>query len=366
MAEFNERLVELLERQSVRIPEPVLYTGSKGSINITDFFVAFERFCVDRYSKDYVSWLQVLPSYIKGEAHAIVQAFGYGAEYPEVKQKLLDEFSHRKSLGSNVLTDFYAATRHVGESLTCYSIRLSALVRKISVAPDSSQELMVRSKILSALSEKIAQQVEVQLGHRDDVTLAELIRLAVILESQAVRSSGKVGVGAADVNPESVEKSFKRERLMESKIKSCRFCDKTGHVEADCYRKHKACFSCGELGHFARECTVNSSTRRDTRNNDRTSGRNTDRHDNRAYKRNDERPSDRNVNDRERNNDQGREFNTQQRARAIDTPLCGFCGKDYHVLADCNIFMQRCLACSWCGECTHPSYQCKTKGLQEN
>ena len=83
--DVNERLLDLLEHKVVKIPEPIIFTGIKGSIGIIDFFTAFERFCLDRYATDLISWQQVLPTYVQGEALAIVQAFGFGAAYSDVK-----------------------------------------------------------------------------------------------------------------------------------------------------------------------------------------------------------------------------------------------------------------------------------------
>ena len=88
-SDTSERLLEFFERQAIRIPEPIVYTGVKGSIGIKDFFTKFERYCDDRYRKDLVSWLQILPNYLKGEAELIVAAFGYDAEYGVGKAKLL-------------------------------------------------------------------------------------------------------------------------------------------------------------------------------------------------------------------------------------------------------------------------------------
>ena len=38
----------------------------------------------------------------------------------------------------------------------------------------------------------------------------------------------------------------------------CRWCNKPGHVEKDCWRKKGACLKCGLMGHYARACKKQS------------------------------------------------------------------------------------------------------------
>ena len=67
--------MELAIRDSDKtIPPPNIFSSSHGSID--DFLVLFERYCVSIYGEDRLSWLQVLPSYLEGEARNIVLAFG--------------------------------------------------------------------------------------------------------------------------------------------------------------------------------------------------------------------------------------------------------------------------------------------------
>ena len=43
-SDASDRLLEFFERQAVRIPEPVSYTGAKGSISYHERFIKVGRF----------------------------------------------------------------------------------------------------------------------------------------------------------------------------------------------------------------------------------------------------------------------------------------------------------------------------------
>ena len=125
--------------------------------------MTFKRYCLAIYKKDLVSWLQLLPSFLEWEARAIAQAFGYKIEYCVVKQKLIEEFSQRKSLGNNVFSDFFSASSHKRECLMCFSTRLGTLAQKVTSAAVGSRDAMVKSKFLSSLPLGLLNQVNIQL-----------------------------------------------------------------------------------------------------------------------------------------------------------------------------------------------------------
>ena len=305
VGQLAEKLVEL---GGNRIPPPVVFTGPKGQININAFFVSFERYCLAKYQKDNLSWLQVLPTFLEGEARAIVQAFGYEAEYAVVKQRLVEEFSRQRTLGSNTISEFFAATRRSDESLTCYSIRLQTLAARVASAEEGSRVEMVKSKLCSSLPDSIMQQVNVQLGHLGDVSLSQVVRLACVLESQLLKARDRAAVVGMSVEKPQV---WEKRGGAGPRTVVCGFCEKVGHDEANCYLKKNACYRCGEAGHFAREC-----------------------------------PS-------------GGKKNAKRDG-------CEFCGKGPHSLAACDLFLRRCMACSWCGELSHPSHECPKKAGSGN
>ena len=177
-------LTDALEGMKVeRVPPPAPFTGA-GSID--DFFAAFEKYAGSVYKYDTKSYLQILPTFLEGEAKAIVQSFGTGTgvKYGDVKRRVVQEISARDRIGSNTLTDLFAVRRGVGESLTCYSIRLEMAASKIDCVPVEGQKVMVHTKFLSVLSQHLLDQLTVQLGHLENVGLERIVRLATILENQ--------------------------------------------------------------------------------------------------------------------------------------------------------------------------------------
>ena len=305
VSQLAEKLVEL---GGNRVPPPVVFVGGKGPVSITAFFFAFERYCLAKYQKDEVSWLQVLPSFLEGEARSIVQAFGCEVAYAAVKLRLIDEFTRRRTLGSNAVSDFFSAARRTQESLTCYSIRLQTLAARVSSVEDGSRDDMVKSKLCAALPESIMQQVNVQLGHLSDISLEQVVRLAGVLESQLTRAANRAG--AAGVETPRTDEPPRRNGAG-ARAPVCGSCGRVGHEESACLRGRNGCFTCGEVGHFARECSKTP------------------------------------------------------RRRAPVTG-CDFCGKGPHSLASCEMFMRRCMACNWCGGMDHPSCECKQKPKSGN
>ena len=77
-----------------------------------------------------------------------MNVFGYEVQYEVVKQRLLDEFSHRKAHGSNEIRKHISATRQRDESWTCFSIRLTTQATKVDSTAEGSREIMVRSTFL--------------------------------------------------------------------------------------------------------------------------------------------------------------------------------------------------------------------------
>ena len=126
----------------------------------------------------------------------MVNAFGYEAKYEVVKQRMLEEFSHRQSLGNNKTNDFFAARKRSEKSWKCFAIRLEALAVKVASAVEGSRQVMVRSRFFSALPAAIGRQVELQLGHLEDVTLEQMLRVVAVVETQRGKELERVAVGS--------------------------------------------------------------------------------------------------------------------------------------------------------------------------
>lgn len=312
MAEVFSELAEAIRDMRVdRIPPPTAFAGMGGSSGINSFFRIFEKYCNAVYKKDPKSWLQVLPSFLEGEARSIVRAFGVDADYHIVKQRLIDEFTNRSTLSSNEFSDFFSATRHLGESLTCFSIRLETLAGKVAQASTNNQDLMIKSKFLSSLPVAMIQQLNIQLGHQETAPLNQIVRLATVLENQ---NASWGGLKPVEVLPVSVVSDEKKPDFRSSV--QCDFCGKRGHAESDCFAKEVVCHSCGSRGHYRRNCPKKGGS---TKNDRRVDG-------------------------------------------VVNiVPNCEFCGNGKHVLANCDLFKRRCMSCVWCGSLEHESYKCLMK-----
>ena len=80
-----------------------------------------------------------------------------------------------------MFTDLFSISRHPGESLTYYSIRLTAQAIKVSNAAEGGRDAMVKSKFLSSLLFGLLGKINVQLGHLTDVSLEQMVPLASAL-----------------------------------------------------------------------------------------------------------------------------------------------------------------------------------------
>lgn len=313
MADVINSLAEAIREMRVdRVPPPAAFARNTSGFTISSFFVAFEKYCLAIYKKDTDSWLQVLPSFLEDEAREMVKAFGSDVGYHTVKHRLVEEFSSRTTLASNDFADFFSATRHPGETLACFSIRLETMAEKVAHANSTSHDMMVKSKFLSALPPGMLAQLNIQLGHQENATLTQVVRLATILESQSSSwysggSSGPLPVSAITEAKKEIDTEKRRQPV------ACNHCGKLGHTETNCFVKRVVCHSCGTEGHMMRNCP-------------------------------------------RRNTNQGRSAGTIN-----SVPKCGFCGAGQHVLAECEMFRQRCMSCVWCGSVQHESYKCSEK-----
>lgn len=140
MTDVVHNLAEAI--RDMRFDRPSAIAGMGGSIGINSFFVTLEKYCITVCKKKTQSWLQVLPSFLEGEARSIVHTFRTNTKYHKVKQRLIDEFTNRSTLPGIEFFYFFSATRHLGESWTCFSIRLETLARNVAQAGTPNQGLI--------------------------------------------------------------------------------------------------------------------------------------------------------------------------------------------------------------------------------
>ena len=152
------------------IPPPNIFSGSHGSLN--DFLYLFERYCVSIYGEDQLSWLQVLPSYLEGEARNIVLAFGLdrNIDYAMVKERLLWELKP-PGLQDRYYQEFCVASKYASESYSCYSIRLEVLLGRVAHLTSDIKRFLVISKFLSCLPSNILETVTIEVANEPNVNI---------------------------------------------------------------------------------------------------------------------------------------------------------------------------------------------------
>ena len=334
---------------AAKVPPPIPY---KGVGDVREFFRNFERYAESLYDQDEQSYLLVLPSFLEGESKNIVTAFGTGGTttYDIVKDRVISEMTRRKTLGSNGYTDFFASQRLPNETLVCFSIRLEALAGKITDATPEAKALMTRSKFVSCLPQAIVQQMNVHFGNYDTATLAEIVRLASILEQSTQNLNPVVNLTSSLQNLNVTGQS--EAAALPNVAKKCFGCGQTGHIRNECPKRLQTqCYKCNGYGHIARNCRqANPRNLNDSRQSFNPNRQNFNRqnytpnHPQFSYGRSNTSFTGRNS---------GSPHNIDS------STICGFCNSRSHSLLDCPEFKSRFMACIWCGSMDHAAHLCE-------
>ena len=322
-----------------------------------DFFRVFENYCKSLYQEEQSNYLLALPSFLEGEAKAIVAAFGTGdnVTYPIVKQKLIDVYQ-KKSLGSSPHVALWSATRHKGETLTCYGIRLEALVAKINTT-EAERNQIVKAKFMASLDPSLAKQLSIRFGDEADIKLGRLVSLASILEDSRpknnINAASPWPVVDIDFTPDPLEDpadDFMQIGAIGGGQPGTRPVYRNtsgygghaitgnpgqGNVAAPMSQNRAGaqapvCFGCGEVGHIKPKCPKEPGVPKCSNCNKK------------GHKTQDCRGKNRDRSNSSQAN-------------------CTFCGKGPHILKQCNEFKAMFLSCSWCGSSEHKSHLCPSK-----
>ena len=357
MEEFLENLATAIgQMNNTKVPPPTPYQGYG---DIRAFFTSFENYCQNVYGNNTEAQLTILPSFLEGEAKQIALSFGNGAQYNAVKERIIAEMTGRRSLGSNQVSDIFSTQRREHESLLCYSIRLETMAAKIPNATADLTNIMVKSKFIASLNERIAKEINLRLGGNNNATLADIVRLATLLEdsapgyfpnansntSNSTCSSGTAWPVAAIDGPAPQLPSVSgvgswgntnnanQNRPLPNKDIKCYGCRQPGHFKQNCTA---VCTYCGKNKHLEDNCY----RKREEQGYNRGQG------------------NDRQGSNRQNNRQDGR---SGRNSTNNQTPQCSFCGTGHHSLANCNKFKEQFMACNWCGATDHKSHLCPDK-----
>ena len=253
-----QNLADAISKYNLKVPPPSPYKSSELLGDLNSFLKQFEKYAASIHGDDLYAHLQILPQFLEGEARHIVEAFGPSAPYDVVKERLIREFTHRNILGSNEYSDLFMTNRNPDESLVCYSLRLTAMARKIPNSTKQTKDELVKLKFMSVLPNNVSKKIIYHFCNEIDPPIDKIVRLASILESHEstdMRSELNSHPRIANISiPEKVNPVHVKPRLNPNG-KKCFVCKSIYHFISVCpVAKRTKCYNCNLLGHVSKNC----------------------------------------------------------------------------------------------------------------
>ena len=360
MASMEEVLDNLAtaigQMNSNKVPPPTPYQGYG---DIAAFFRSFENYCLHIYGNSAEAYLSVLPSFLEGEARQIALSYGTGngIQYETVKERIIAEMTGRRILGSNQVSNIFSTKRRENETLLCYSIRLESMAAKIPNATAEIRGVMVKSKFISSLDERVAKELNLRLGGNNNATLSDMVWLATLLEDSApgyfpAANAGNSTCSSSTAWPVAAVDSPVSQLPGVSGVGSWGNANRVANQNGPVQNSNVKCYGCDQIGHIRQNCTAVCTYCGKSKHVEA-----------KCYsKRNEQGSNRRQGNNRQGSDGQDRRSGSNRRDNRDDnTPSCSFCGTGPHSLVNCRKFKEQFMACNWCGATDHKSHLCPDK-----
>ncbi|KAL7634044.1 UNVERIFIED_CONTAM: hypothetical protein RMT77_015369 [Armadillidium vulgare] len=250
---------QLYYRRSA-IPPPLKFCMEQGH-DFGKFLMDFEIYCEHTYPDVTDTWSRVMPKFLEGD---MLDAFnsidGGRLPYYQVKEEIRVIGQRASANKDKLMERCWTATRRENENINNFSMRLNQLARLTGMDVKHYMfKEMKKIKILDALKPEYAAKVKYTAMSEPGITIERIIELAsnaeMCFEGEIEFRKSQRETNKKEQEPEnSVKKTQQVVSTVDTKVnKKCNFCEKEGHVEADCYNKNKSCFCCAKPGYMIKD-----------------------------------------------------------------------------------------------------------------
>ena len=290
--EEPEKVVKIVHEvdRNKNVPPPEVFDITAGK-SFTRFWGKFERYCRCKYSNEEDDWVDVLGKYLKGEMKDIYRPAQENEQsYQYIKKRLINWYTaKRRNIEIDRRHEFAHAVMKKNENVHAYMYRLEDLAQA-AFSDAETQEAELSMKLMktapSDFVEKIKEQswlksqngtgyltweqVKVMASFRDENRTKRRVRSREQSwsEDEDERDVANITVKEGQRKRKEDNKSSRDEteprRTSRGEVQSgnrgpkviCRYCQRAGHIEKECWRKQGACLACGQKGHIAVNCPV--------------------------------------------------------------------------------------------------------------